>query len=783
MGGKGSGISMDKVPCVLVKEDKVIEVNEEFIEMTEYNMDEIIGKNIEKVFSLLRGGPCIDAKNIDEKADYFLFTKSLEVRYINIEIVIEKEEIRYIIIEKQGSKFEIKHSYLSQLCKSNDIGVAVYSVPDMVLIKANQKYLDFLEPPFNKSYYSIGRKIEKIITNWKESHVAEFWQQAICTGELVQINEYEHIGYERGITYWNSIITPVLEDGAIKYVVSNTSEVTEQVLNRKRIQEQMEAINLQNRQMEAIFESMPKGIFVNYKDANILLQNDVVRKIIHSPSKLRVFNDSHKYIKYFTMDGKSIDFEETPSFRALSGKKIKDERIIVRCSNKDMVLDVSASPIYDEENNVLMSVASANDVTELVNSQIEIKNQKEQLKAIIENMSDGLVLIDKSGKLTMLNKSAEKYFYTMEIMGEDRDNSDITYFDISGNELRKEELPSKRIIKGQIVTEFRILVKKHNSDIYICINGNPVYDDNGNFLFGIMCMKDITEKVIQEKIIRLQQDSVLRAEREKNEALEKTIAMKDEFLSIISHEFRTPLNVINSAVQAMKFICSDDLSDKAKKYLSMIKLNTYRQLRLVNNLLDVTLASAGNIKINKRNLDIVFLTEAIVDSVKTYAAHKDITLTFITLCKEKVIGIDDEKYERILLNILSNAIKFTPANKSITVRLGVKINNVYIEIEDKGIGIPSEKIDTIFERFGQVDSSLSRQAEGTGIGLSIVKKFVEALGGSISVKSEIDRGSTFTIFFPNEEIAEDISCKTIDDLLSDNKLVQITKVEFSDIYL
>jgi|GEM_PF-1893017 len=520
MDEKGSVISMNKNPYILVKDGKVIEVNEQFIDMTEYYIDELIGKSIEKVFSILRVGPCIDVENVDEKTDYFLFTKSLEIRHVNIEIVKEKNEIKYIIIEKQGSRFEINLSYLSQLCKSNVVAVAVYSVPDMVLIKANQKYLDFLEPPFNKYYYSIGRKIEKTITNWKRSGVAKFWQQAICTGESVQVNEYEHFGYERGVTYWNSIITPVPEDGKIKYVVSNTFEVTEQVLNRKKIQEQMEAINLQNRQMEAIFESMPKGVFVNYKDGNILLQNEVVRNIIHSPSKLRIFNDRHKYIKYFTMDGKPIDFEETPSFRALSGKKIKDERIIVRCGNKDMVLDVSASPIYDEENNVLMSIASVNDVTELVNSQIEIKNQKEQLNAIIENMSDGLVLIEKSGKLTMLNKSAEKHFHNIEMMGEDCDNN-IKYFDINGNELRKEDLPSKRIAKGQIVTEFRILVKKRNSEIYICINGNPVYDDNGNFLFGIMCMKDITERVIQEKIIRLQQDSVLQSEREKMKRLKK----------------------------------------------------------------------------------------------------------------------------------------------------------------------------------------------------------------------------------------------------------------------
>jgi two-component system sensor histidine kinase/response regulator len=268
----------------------------------------------------------------------------------------------------------------------------------------------------------------------------------------------------------------------------------------------------------------------------------------------------------------------------------------------------------------------------------------------------------------------------------------------------------------------------------------------------------------------------------KNQELEKAIEMKDEFLSLISHEFRTPLNVISSAIQALTYIYGSELPYKAKQYLGMIRQNTFRQLRLVNNLLDITRANAGRIKVNKKNLDIVFLTKAIIESVYTFSSQKKIDITFITLLEEKIIGIDEEKYERILLNLLSNAIKFTPEGKSIIVTLYSIKNRICVEVKDNGIGIPESKLDVIFERFGQVDSSLSRQAEGTGIGLSLVKKFTEALGGGITVKSETGKGSTFTILLPSDISMEKHCEKEAADLL-DNRLVQTTKVEFSDIYL
>lgn len=296
---------------------------------------------------------------------------------------------------------------------------------------------------------------------------------------------------------------------------------------------------------------------------------------------------------------------------------------------------------------------------------------------------------------------------------------------------------------------------------------------------------DVLARQAADLIEQRQYEEKLRESEEKyralSEDLQKAIEMKDEFLSLISHEFRTPINVINTAIQTMNYICADEMSDKVKEYIGIIRQNTYRQLRLVNNLLDITRAGAGSMKINKKNIDIVFLTRAITESVYQYAFQKGVGLTFVSPLEKKIIGTDDEKYERIILNLLSNAIKFTPRGKSIMVSLRSKKGSICVEVKDTGIGIPPNKIDLIFEKFEQVDSSLSRQAEGSGIGLSLVKKFVEALGGSISVKSKVGKGSTFTILLPDETVVEEHNGKTAEDLM-DNHLIQSTNIEFSDIY-
>lgn len=259
----------------------------------------------------------------------------------------------------------------------------------------------------------------------------------------------------------------------------------------------------------------------------------------------------------------------------------------------------------------------------------------------------------------------------------------------------------------------------------------------------------------------------------------------DKFITIMSHEFKTPLTVINSAVQAMRLICQNELSEKSKGFLNIIQKNSNRQLKLVNNLLDITRISSGSLTLNKRDIDIVQLTRSISESTKIFAEQKGIRLSFVSTMKIKIIGVDEEKYERILLNLLSNAVKFTPGGKSIAVKVSQRIvkgkRMVSVRVEDDGIGIPSEMKELVFERFGQVDSSLSRHSEGAGIGLYLVKMLVELLDGEISMESTEGRGSTFTVLFPAAKAGETSCEQTEKKILAGNRLTQAVAVEFSDI--
>jgi PAS domain S-box-containing protein len=415
--------------------------------------------------------------------------------------------------------------------------------------------------------------------------------------------------------------------------------------------------------------------------------------------------------------------------------------------------------------------------------QLEIKN--EELEAIMESMSDGLFMLDKNYDFEFLNQRGLDFFYEPEKIKSGASFSHTKYYDMKGKLLQIEDMVGSKVLKGEKIKNWRIKAERPDKTLYFSMSGNPIYDEHGEIAAAIICCRDITEEKENEDLIYLQQEQLLKTEKEKNEALIVAIEMKDEFLSIISHEFKTPLTVINSAIQAMELICRDELSVKGKDFVKKIKQNAFRQLRLVNNLLDITRANAGHIKLHKSSVDIVFFTKSIVDSVNIYALQKEIEIQYTASMKKKTIYLDEEKYERIILNLISNAIKFTPKGRSITVSVFTKVikkrNNICIKVIDTGVGIPQDKQSLIFERFGQVDSSLTRQAEGTGIGLSLVKKLVEAHEGEIHVDSEIGRGSTFTILLPIEKECEQAEAKKFQES-KDNRLIQSAAIEFSDIY-
>jgi len=259
--------------------------------------------------------------------------------------------------------------------------------------------------------------------------------------------------------------------------------------------------------------------------------------------------------------------------------------------------------------------------------------------------------------------------------------------------------------------------------------------------------------------------------------------LKSQFFSTISHELKTPLNVILASTQLMERIDNSDADiyiSKIQRHLGVLKQNSLRLLRLICNLIDVNKLEVCQLSISPRNLDIVRIVEDITLSIVEYTNQKDIELVFDTEIEEKIIAFDPDMIERIMLNLLSNAIKFTEKGGRIEVNIFDRQETIAISVRDNGIGIPEEMQDKIFNCFTQVDNSLHRKTEGSGIGLSLVKALVELHGGYISIASELGGGSEFIVELPNTVTKEE-ELQKHDDVCNTN--VERIRVEFSDIYL
>lgn len=642
---------------VVNKSGTVIDVSESFCYLTEYSREELIGLTAKDLFhNMLRLRMPYPFQ--DSKADTYLFTKSLQARRIHIDTARSGSfgHLEYRFYEIPGSRFEDNNRFVEQLIYENRVGVGVYS-PDLILLRANQAYLDYLPEPYRTNELAIGRHIGELNAGFDGSDEEKHWKQIKASQRSVYFKEKVRISGNVS-RYWEKSITPIFEDGRVAFYVSVLRDVTENVCVREAMRE--------------------KQIETEYK----------------------------------------------------------------------------------------------------------IKQQKEELDVLLDNMPDGLILLDSDGVIRKVNPAAQKILgqESFEPMFYWNCTPPYRLTDLNGYALPREEWPIARVLAKKRFSGLEFWLHYLDSDKppRLCsFSGTPVYGENGEMIFGFITFIDITKQ-------RMLQEQLINAIKEKNEVLSEAIAFKDEFLYLITHEMKTPLAVISSALQTMNMVC-DDMPFKAVKYLKTIRQNTNRQLRLVNNLLDIVRINTGAIKLNNRLFDIVYLTDMIVKSVQPIAIQRGIQINFISDIKKKVISIDEEKVERILLNLLSNALKFTPRNKQIHVRISAKRvrsnNMICISIRDEGIGIPKEKQTCIFERFGQAGSTRSKPHEGTGIGLYLVKLLVTAMDGFITLESEEEAGSNFTVMLPAKKTSDESPLPDNDTVSEcDSRLIHELEIQFSDIY-
>lgn len=265
------------------------------------------------------------------------------------------------------------------------------------------------------------------------------------------------------------------------------------------------------------------------------------------------------------------------------------------------------------------------------------------------------------------------------------------------------------------------------------------------------------------------------------EKYEERIKAQTDFFTNVSHELKTPLSIILIQFELMRLYRDD--TDKMDELIAMVEQNSYRLTRLVNNLLDISKIDSGFMQPNLVNADIVSLVSGLCDTVKDFAEVKLINLRLQTQISSQIMLVDIDKIERIILNLLSNAIKHTLEGGYITVEVGRKGESIFISVTDTGEGIPQDKLEVIFDRYAQVDTSLTRKNEGTGIGLSLTKCFVELMGGRIWAESNYGKGSTFYVELPvlysSDRLSDQARCmdpsRNVELELSDLALSEMEK--------
>ncbi|HBQ64167.1 MAG TPA: hypothetical protein DD727_04440, partial [Clostridiales bacterium] len=390
-------------------------------------------------------------------------------------------------------------------------------------------------------------------------------------------------------------------------------------------------------------------------------------------------------------------------------------KTVYALQNTILIKDDNLDPVY--------FLIQIQDISKQKENEQILQKREETYRNLIEALPDSIAVLDYEWRYVMLNKAAVE---TMtKLPAETLIGVKFTDFQpgVENTSFFKvyEEVMQNR--KSQTITD-EYTFPDGRSGIYE-VRVLPVPE--GIMLIGL----DLTERMENEKkILEI-------AEMEKLRAV---------FFSNLSHEFRTPISIILLSLKLIEKNLKG--TGKTEKYLRILKQNSFRLVRLVNNLIDVTKIDSGLFPLNRVHCNISEMIENIVLSLREYMNTKEICLV-LDKCEEKLVAhVDCDMMERVILNLLSNAYKFTEENGLISVKICKSQDCVRIDVVDTGIGIPQDKQSSIFERFRQVDRSTTRQAEGSGIGLSLVKSLIELHGGSIEVESTVGKGNRFTVVLP-----------------------------------
>ena len=350
--------------------------------------------------------------------------------------------------------------------------------------------------------------------------------------------------------------------------------------------------------------------------------------------------------------------------------------------------------------------------TELKDKLNEVSSRKNQIETILLHMTDGIIAFNMQGEIILINPAAKKF---LSISPEDSD-----FYDIFGKFNLDINMEKVIYLENWTSTEQRIQV----DDRYVKVLFAPFKNEEDRPDGVIAVIQDITEHV-------------------------KLDNMQKELVADVSHELKTPITSIMGYADTLLEGGYDE--ETQTKFLNVIASESRRMARLVTDLLTLSRYDSNKKKTQKESFDLGELVKRCQEKLAIEIKKKGHKVDCFVTADVPLVYADKDDIERVVLNILSNSIKYTQDNGEIKIYVGFVYNDAYIKIFDNGIGIPEEDLSRIFERFYRVDKARTREMGGTGLGLSIAKEILDKNGGSIDIKSKVGEGTEVVIRVPTKE--------------------------------
>jgi PAS domain S-box-containing protein len=389
--------------------------------------------------------------------------------------------------------------------------------------------------------------------------------------------------------------------------------------------------------------------------------------------------------------------------------------------------------------------------------QISAKLQaEERYRHLFENAVVGIYRTSTDGHFVSSNAALAQLFGFEKPADLEVVSADGLYID----EKRRAQFKKAIESQGQVANFESEVRRKDGTAIWIAESSRAVRDDEGQITGYEGMIEDITARRQSEVMIQSHNRALIQANKELAVArrrAEDAARVKDEFLANMSHELRTPLNAIIGYSEIISAGIAGELTEKQNDNLKRILYNAEHLLKLINDILDLAKIEAGKVELVKTSFDLREWLDMIRLQMEGLAAEKNLSFKAeISATLPSVVVADSDRLKQIAVNLLSNAIKFTEEGE-VSISLTALENERWsIVVKDTGMGIPQEARDYIFDEFRQVDGSSRRSHGGTGLGLAIVRNLVQMMEGTISVESEVDQGSTFTIILPLQTVESGI---------------------------